>query len=331
MQLPYPIYRSLVDWGAINESPTAALYLLNPIRQALPELISSVRYCGANVYAAGAAHVIVRTTTTRALERLSQQNGRIVYIVDDHFASCVNDDHLPDYYRERIARFLKQQHDTVIELASDIVSSSRALAEEYGQLAPGKMVHMVDPVHDCPAPEFRQSTGTTNIGLLASRSHAADIKHIGPAMCDVVRAHRSVQITHCLRGADLGLPGNCQVVGVKPLRWRRYRDWQPEIHIGLYPLLDTDFNRYRSINKLIEYVNLGAAPLVSDVPAMTDVPLQLRVREEDWAARVNALVSNENLRHEIWQTAARFVAARNPLKTTAECWSRLLSPVSTAT
>ncbi len=102
-------------------------------------------------------------------------------------------------------------------------------------------------------------------------------------------------------------------------------NYRPDIDVGLYPLLDTDFNRYRSINKLIEYVHHGAAPLVADVPAMSEVPAELRVGQYQWPSRIGELVRDSKARRQCWQIAADFVQGRDPLSKAAALWDRLLA------
>ncbi len=326
MRLSFPVYKSVASLGIVRELPTTAFYLLNPLSMALPDLAGRLVYCGANIFKIDSTYIIVRTTTTKGLDWLSSARGSIIYIVDDDFASAALDISLPAYYRKRLDRFLAECHDKVTDLATDFVTPNQALGDVYRRLSPGKPVHVIDPVYSGGPPRFRQSQGTVRIGLLLSRSHQADLSSLSPALTSVLREYDNVRIVHRLRDVPFDLPDDPRIEKKKALPWRQYRNWNPEIHIGLYPLLDTDFNRCRSINKLIEYIHHGAAPLIADVPAMKEVPSILRVRSTDWHDRIGALIANPNLRRSHWETAVDFVDSRDPLGRAVELWSDLLRP-----
>ena len=152
-----------------------------------------LHYQGGNIFRLGATWIIVRATNAKELGRLVQARGRgrVVYIVDDHFESGMADDNLPNAYRDKLRTHLVDQHEAIVELASDVVVPNQPLADAYDRLTGGKPVHVIDPVYPDSSLGHHEGRATVRIGLLSTRSHQADLRSLGPVLSAVLDAHRA--------------------------------------------------------------------------------------------------------------------------------------------
>jgi hypothetical protein len=102
-------------------------------------------------------------------------------------------------------------------------------------------------------------------------------------------------------------------------------------HLALYPLRDSPFNRGRSANKLFEHALVGAASLMSPIPALRDAAgpagqaVFVEGGAEEWRRRIEADIADpEACRRRAEATRAR-IAALDPAGAAADLWLEILA------
>jgi len=86
----------------------------------------------------------------------------------------------------------------------------------------------------------------------------------------------------------------------------RYAGWlteqAPLFDIGVAPLVDSEFNRLKSDIKLLEYLALGIAPVMSNLDPYSDsdlaLPPMLCGTPEQWLERLSTLAANHTALEE---------------------------------
>jgi hypothetical protein len=177
-------------------------------------------------------------------------------------------------------------------------------------------VRVVHPFYPTSLARRAEVAGEVGVGILQTRSHLADLRSIVPQLGEVLAAEPTVRIVHCLAGTDTGLGEGGRIEALKPMAWRTYLRWDRPLALGLYPLLDTGFNRYRSLNKVFEYVARGAVPLVADVASMAAVPAEFRVAAPDWRDRIVELARDAAERRRLVERARDWIADERFAETT---------------
>jgi hypothetical protein len=323
MQISYEIYEPLVAAGAIRELPTARLYLLQHAPALEARYGLSTRFHGANVYSLGETAFIVRSTTAAGLAA-ARRFSRVVWIIDDHFGEGAVCETLPETYRRRLGDLHRRFEPRVLDVADVVLCSCEALAAFYRDRGVGD-VRVVHPLYVGTPAEPGDGAGGVSVGILQTRSHIRDLRSIASHVATVLNTDPRVSFVHCLRGCDTGFPVSPRIEALKAMPWRTYVGWRRPLEIGLYPLLDTGFNRYRSLNKFLEYVGRGAVPLVSDRPAMAEVPSVFRVADEEWSDRILKLADDGAARRALRTEAREWVAGMRFGETSVEILAELVA------
>lgn len=316
LPLTLKMYDRLVGTGVVKELPTTRLYLLEHVPALRARRRLRAKYLGSNVFSFGDTAIVVRQTTPLGLRR-ARDFRRVVWIVDDHFAEGSWCDSMPVPYRRRLADLHDRFEPEILEIADVVLCASDALTGHYRERGIGA-VHTIHPHYGGTVGDERDDAGEVTVGILQTRSHLADLRSIAPQLNRVIEKSGDVSLIHFLRGCDTGLDPSERITAMKPMPWPSYVGWTRRLEIGLYPLLDTGFNRYRSLNKFIEYLGRGAVPLVSDTSPMSMVPSDYRVGAEDWADRILALAVDPVGRRRLRDRAMEWVSDMRFQETTLE-------------
>jgi glycosyltransferase involved in cell wall biosynthesis len=180
-------------------------------------------------------------------------------------------------------------------------------------------------VRECPAASPRRS-GPVQLVYVGSPTHARDLALLVPVMAELER--------HRPGGFELN------VVGVEPLGpgqdWYRrvpvpdsckpyprfvgwLREQRPRWDIGVAPLADAEFNRYKSDLKYLEYAALGLPGVFSESePYQTVEHARTGFTAGDnataWVEAVLALADDVLLRERIAGAAFRYVASQRLMR-----------------
>jgi glycosyltransferase involved in cell wall biosynthesis len=89
--------------------------------------------------------------------------------------------------------------------------------------------------------------------------------------------------------------------------------------IGLVPLPDNDWNRYKFIMKTAQYMTLGIVPVGTPMASNTEVITHgvngfLAANDLEWLEALNTLVEDDKLRNEMSSHAAADAQARYSLE-----------------
>jgi len=162
-------------------------------------------------------------------------------------------------------------------------------------------------------PEFE---GTIVIGWFGSWTHIKDFMIIKGLIEDV---YSKIKDKMQIKLITIGIPKNLMLVhffkAEPEFEWINI-DWLPPpnyleticslgIHIGIAPLLDTEFNKCKSNIKLLEYVLAGAVFLASDVYPYSETLTKFKQythaknRYYDWYRKLYKLIIDHELRKNI--------------------------------
>jgi hypothetical protein len=319
----------------LDRLPTTDLYFLNPLnawRRGDSARPPRVRNLAPHVYTVGRTGVIVRYGREADLDRLRRAGAkRIVYIVDDDFTAGAEDERLPPRYRERLAAFAEGPWPALRDAADTVIVPGSVLAAIYGEKA-----RIVPPAWYLPPAglDHHRPSGPVEMVHLGTGSHGADLAMLAPVLAEALNASPDARLTlMCGARVPEPLAGHAQVKVRRPLSWWRYKLALPRMrhHLALYPLADTAFNRARSANKLYEHALVGAASLMSPIPALREAAggdlatIFVEGDVSEWIGRLKAeLADPQGLRQRAEATRAR-IAATNPLGAAARAWREILA------
>jgi glycosyltransferase involved in cell wall biosynthesis len=173
------------------------------------------------------------------------------------------------------------------------------------------------------------------IGFAGTSTHADDMKVIGQALLNIQQKYAHL-VQFVFWGCSLsGLEGaaNVKVVG-KSVTYIEYLQElnRLEIDIGIAPLEDTVFNESKSDLKWLEYTAIGAACVLSDVPAYREAK-ELGLAEvvgndtASWDAALSRLVEDAERRHQLHTASRDYLLRYATLESQAYRWVELLREV----
>lgn len=243
-------------------SPTADLYLRNacadwigpnrPIEQLAP-----------GVFASTSTVLVIRHWA--GLDRLPKRR-RAIWLVDDDIDAAVADTSLPTGQRMKLKLFEQRHGAALLEAGAEVAVTSEALAERYGPIATTHLLrpHWSEPFADVPD---QSRPGPLRIAYLGSAVHRGDLDFILPVLSKILRRLPNAEF-HLASNHKLGpIARHPQLRLITETSWPAYRKTLRArgIHLALYPLMNTQTNRCRSVNKIIEHALAGAAGLYSDI------------------------------------------------------------------
>ncbi len=228
----------------------------------------------------GANLVLARTLpehSLRWLERERSRFGCILYLIDDDLAAAGSDATLPDAYRRRMARAAAQQ-PRLLALADEVVACSPSLAERLREYH--AKVRVMTPPFIAPLPSLEHVTQGPSVerpwrlGFHGTRAHLADLEHIAPAL-EALQTEREDTELELMLG-EHAPPALARLPRTRcptPLAWPKFRDYQAErrVHIGLAPLLETPFNRGKSLIKFLDIAAMGGVGVYANRAPYTEI------------------------------------------------------------
>ena len=190
--------------------------------------------------------------------------------------------------------------------ASHVITINRLIGDYAARYNPAVTVvpNFVDVERYTPAPSA--PPGPVRLVWIGSHSTAPNLVEIGPALARL-QADRDVVV--CAVGAGaVTVPG----VRVESRQWSagtEVADLQSS-HIGLVPLNDAPWNRWKSFYKVVQYMAVGL-PVVARRMGSNDEVIEDGVNgflvetQEDWYERLRLLVDDADLRARMGRAARR--------------------------
>jgi glycosyltransferase involved in cell wall biosynthesis len=196
-----------------------------------------------------------------------------------------------------------QKTSQIITWSRAVVAGNRHLECFARDLNPD--VTMIPTVVDHervqPRAEAKAADEPVVLGWIGSHSTATYLESLTPVLAEVAREHPFV-----LRAIGAGRPLDMPGVPLDEREWsleRELADLQ-SFDIGLYPMPDDRWARGKSGFKAVQYMAVGIPTVSSPVGATCDIVEDgvngyLPRCEEEWVARLKALISDRSLREDL--------------------------------
>jgi hypothetical protein len=311
-------------------SPTADLYFMNACRDFVG---AGIERLAPTVFASDRACLVMRHAM-RA-ERLPRA-GRLIYFIDDAAEQGVGDASLPFLYRQKLRLVERAAGRRIGQQAAVVVASSTELARRFAPQIETRLIHPYwsEPIagqgHFAPVLE---GTGWIDIAYLGGTTHAEDLAFLWPVIGEVLQAHPRVRFHLAERhGVPATLAAHPRLRRIPGLGWGAYREGLAErrFHLALYPLMDTPFNRARSLNKLIEHGVAGAAAVYSRNWAEAwraeegGAGLVVRNERHDWRAAIGHLLAHPEIMYGLAAGGAAVARNLNRAEPQRRLWAELM-------
>ena len=280
----------------------------------------------------------------QAVDRLAaharQTGAKLLYDLDDDLLNLPRahpDAALLHPFRSVVQRMLT--------VADTVWVSTPGLAEHLAPIRPDAVVieNRLDERIWVHQPASRPLwDDPVRILCMGTTSHTDDFAMIAPALLRLKAEYGDlIEIDVLGMTSRADLPSAFNRIGPSTHASRSYPgfvNWltamQPRWHIGLAPLLDTEFNRSKSPLKAMDYAALGLTVLASDTPvyrgSLADGPAGQLVRNDPsiWQAALDWLIRNQSLRASGSAQARAAFLAQGTLASQAalrlDAWRRLL-------
>jgi glycosyltransferase involved in cell wall biosynthesis len=240
------------------------------------------------------------------MERLlKRRTGHLVYDMDDAFWT-----HPPQF--GQIGRWLKDPNRTAKILAmSDHVLAGNAFLADYARRFTSQ-VSIVPTAIDLarytvrPAP----ASNSLTIGWVGRWSSAPYLTMLKPVFRELVGRYRHLRIV--LVGApDLQMA--VDRITHRPWRLETEIEDLQAFDIGIMPLADDEYSRGKCGFKMLQYMGVGVPAVVSPVGVNAEIVQDgvngcTATSQEEWLAKLSALIEDEALRHRIGLAGRQTVA-----------------------
>lgn len=228
-----------------------------------------------------------------AVSRLRPELAHVVYFMDDDLLNSRATDGLPLAYRWKIWRLATRHRGWLIRQGARFWVSTPLLAEKYASFSPSVVLPAGVP----------EQAPVRRIFYHGSASHGREIEWLKVVVGDVLRAVPSACFeiigTSEVQRLYADLP---RVTVVHPMKWPAYLSFTTATarHIGLAPLLDSEFNSSRSYTRFLDHTRCGAVGLYSEGSANSDVVthrhdgLVLAMQQSVWTGAILELLDDDD-------------------------------------
>lgn len=327
------IHRALARLLTAPDSPTADLYFMNACGDLL---CPALRRLGPTVFVSGHTCLVMRHDLRAAGLAEVLPGRRLIYLIDDAVEEGPGDASLAFLYRQKLRLVDRDASRRIVPRAAAVVVSSPALVKHYAGEVETHLIHPYwsDPfAGDSHFDTALRGEGWIDIAYLGSAVHRADLAFLWPVIGGVLAAYPRARFHLSDRHrVPAGMAGHPRILAIPARGWTIYRAALRgrRFHLALYPLMDTPYNRARSINKLIEHGMVGAAPLYSGTwpeawrAGAAGAGLLLDNRAEEWRAAIEALIASPGAMCGLAARATALAHTLNQAGPQRRLWSRLL-------
>jgi len=263
-----------------------------------------------------------------------RQGVPIVYDVDDLLLN-VADEH-PDrrYFEKSLASTLEATlHADLITVSSEPLKRALSHFHPHIEVIPNRLPPKAwELLGNARTRKSSSAPQGLRVGYVGTRSHYHDLSQIAPALRAVLDSHRDV--TFVCYGFEpppplASLP-NAVVIEPTKAACRDYLVYAAEaaclgLDIVLAPLADSEFNRCKSLIKMLEYGAMGVAAVYARMEpyaaGVSDgVTGLLAGSPAEWRNGLDRLIREPNLRRAIGEAAHRQVQDQGLLPAGADTW-----------
>ncbi|MDG2303599.1 MAG: glycosyltransferase [Candidatus Binatia bacterium] len=226
----------------------------------------------------------------------------------------------------------------LVREADDVLVCSDRLREELDARHGGRAVRVLQPrPARLPGETVPRPDGEpVRIGFLGSVDHGPYIDELLGDVLRQLKREQGQNIEFVFCGADPKVAADLGALR-HPFEsdfgtWRR-RALALELSIGLAPLPESDFHRFKYWNKYLEYGSLGVAGIYSGVPPNGDIVrdgatgLLCPNEPAAWHDAIARLLSERALRERLGHAAYLDVEARFSVGALVPHWSTTLKPL----
>ncbi len=260
-------------------------------------------------------------------EKLMELGIKVLIEVDDDYTRWHKDVMTKAKWAEHMGEgYSVEGHRATCEIADGITVTTERLAKMYRPLNKNVYIcpNQIDPA-DWPDP-VKPDDGIFRIGWFASASHRRDEAQIVRAM---EWASRQPGVEVVLIG--LGLHKSGKPWYKFPFRhypWSNdlgvYKQFLPQLDVGLAPVVPTPWAVCRSDLKALEYAMAQALPIVADVPpydTLGDMPGVMHCKDPKAFLRaVQWTVANKDEARQLAKKAREYVLAERTVEANIDRW-----------
>lgn len=319
--------------------PTDDLYVLHPLPPVLREmgLDLTVLTVGDEAEAepppltAASVVIVSRQASPAWIDRLARSPAFVVYLVDDDIPAAADSPGMSHDFRRRMMELLASDMAPLLRRCDRLLITSPGLAARY---ASAKTEVIAPPYVRPPAGlDHLAAPEVIHMTYQGTESHHEDIEFLFPALGRVLERHDNVRCSLFGRRAlPAPLKGHPRVEILKPMSWGDYMAFTVAnpAHIALVPMLDTPFNRGKSILKVLDAASLGAAGIFSDVLPFNGVVrdgadgLLVANDPERWEAAIAALIAAPERIATLAAAGQARARALGAIEEASAVWRRLL-------
>ena len=209
---------------------------------------------------------MVPATHLKVLQSLSERLSGVAWFIDDDIPAAWKDRHLPGGYGRRLTwNYLKIRH-LLSQVVDRVWVSTQWLAEKYS-LPPEHVIPAGYSAPDKIKPIVRYFYHGT-------KAHLREMQFLRPVVTEIQNkfdfARFEIFGDHEVYKLFRDIPG---VTILHPMKWQKFKDYtaNAQLDIGFAPVLDSEFNKARSHNKILDIYRCGAVGIYSELHAHADL------------------------------------------------------------
>jgi len=264
-----------------SPSPTDELYILSPLI-ALEELglvqiftvdLDADSKCPVDIDSLlvdGASIVISRYISDRWITAITSNKtrlGPIFYLMDDDVSAAIDTYYLPSFYRRRLIDVACGEFQTLLRLCDRFIVTSEFLYDKY---ASDKTDLLHPPfLHRPPDLNHLDDSEKIVITYHGTEGHKDDLAAITPALTSIHNSFSNVHLQIIIGNTKFvpaPLKGLARCEALPMMTWPEYKIFRANsrAHLGLAPILNTPYNRGKSVVKIHDISALGAVGIYTN-------------------------------------------------------------------
>ena len=245
-----------------------------------------------------------QTATAEAWMDACEERG-VPVVLDTDDAFHLMDESHPEFdtYQEMLKAYA-----VILDRVAEVWCSTPGIVKSLIEEGTNAIVvpNSIDPrlwrqYRQSGASDVRDAAAGLELLYAGTMTHGPDFGLLLPVLDDLAR---EVQFRLTVVGVAEQMVSRPWLRRVQPgsnalyPRYARWlRDLGPSFDVGVAPLVNNEFNRLKSDIKLMEYLALGVAPLLSSIDGYSDsdvaLPMMLCDGEEQWLDRLRRLAEDE--------------------------------------
>ena len=253
-----------------NEAPTDELYVLASIKYLqkkysielqIVNLDDEKEAMSYQNYLSG-AHVIVSRYLTpdwiRLLTDKKDDLAQLYYLMDDDVGGAADSIWMPGGYRQRMMKVANGEFQTMLSLCDRFIATSKFIFHRYKS----DKTDLLEPPYLEPLKDLLHlNKEMIIISYHATQVHRDDLLFIAEALREIHDRYLNVRIQIVMGNyVPAVLKDLPRIEIINGMSWEEYKIFirQCRAHIALAPLLDTTYNRGKSVIKFFDISRLGA-------------------------------------------------------------------------